>query len=491
MITIGIDAGTSVVKSVAYASDGTELAVVRRPTKVEHPRPGWAEQDMDEVWQAVAGTINELVAEVGSDVGALSVTAQGDGCWLVDSDGRPTGPAMLWNDARSAPIAARWAESGLLDELFRINGSVGFAGLPHAQLTWLAEHAPARVEAASAVLSCGGWLYRCLTGRTAWDVSEASNPFLDARTGEYSEQVLDDLGLGWARRLLPEVVDGAGRVAPLRECAARLLGLEPGTPVVLAAYDVVSTAIGAGVTDPGQACTILGTTICTEVISDDPRLERAPVGMSLRTPARGRWMLASATLAGTEVVEWACRMLGLPNPENLTELAEHADPGSKGLLMLPYLSPGGERAPFYDPTARGSLHGLSLEHGPAEIARACLEGLAMVIRDCLRASAADPTELRLTGGGAANPLWRRVIADVTGLPVVRTTDAQAGARGAAVTAHAVLEGRGIAEVAADLVGTSEPVRPTEANRATYEDAYARFVEARTSAQAAHWFRPAH
>lgn len=490
MITIGIDAGTSVVKSVAYASDGTELAVTRRPTRVERPRPGWAEQDMPEVWSAVADTVAELVAELGTDVAALAITAQGDGCWLVDAAGRPTGPALLWNDARASTIAASWADSGLLAELFKINGSVGFAGLPHAQLSWLAEHEPARIAAAEKVLTCGGWLFHCLTGRLAWDVSEASNPFLDARTGQYSTAVLGELGLDWARRLLPEAVDGAQRIAPLQGSAAARLGVAEGTPVVLGAYDVISTAIGAGVTEPGQACTILGTTICTEVISDGPRLERTPVGMSLRTPMPGRWMLASATLAGTEVVEWACRMLGLPNPENLTELAEQAEPGSKDLLMLPYLSLGGERAPFYDPAARGSLQGLSLEHGPAEIARACLEGLAMVIRDCLLSSTAQPTELRLTGGGSANPLWRQVIADVTGLPVVRTTDEQAGARGAAVTAHALLAGRDITEVARDLVATSDPLLPDETNRALYDDAYARFVGVREAAQAAGWFRRA-
>ncbi|GAA2781266.1 FGGY-family carbohydrate kinase [Saccharopolyspora taberi] len=490
MITIGIDAGTSVVKAVAYAEDGAELAVVRRPTQVEHPRPGWAEQDMTEVWDAVATTVAELVSTVRQDVSALAVTAQGDGCWLVDAAGDPVGPAMLWNDSRAAATAGRWAETGLLDELFAINGSVGFAGLPHAQLSWLAEREPARLAAADKVLTCGGWLYRCLTGRLAWDVSEASNPFLDARSGAYSGEVLAKLDLEWARRLLPDVVDGPDRVAPLSEQAGRRLGVPAGTPVVLAAYDVVSTAIGAGTTAPGQACTILGTTVCTEVLSDSPKLERSPVGMSLRTPMPDRWMLAYATLAGTEVVEWTCRMLGLPNPENLTELAVHAEPASRGLLMLPYLSPGGERAPFYDPRARGSLHGLSLEHGPAEIARACLEGLALVIRDCLDASTAAPTELRLTGGGSANPLWRQVIADVTGLPVLRAADAQSGARGAAVTAQALLSDRPIADVAADLVGTAEPVLPITAHRDRYEDAYARFRAAREAARAAQWFRPA-
>jgi erythritol kinase (D-erythritol 1-phosphate-forming) len=490
VITIGIDAGTSLVKSVAYSEDGTELTVVQRPTKVDHPRPGWAEQDMDEVWDAVAATVRELIATIRQDVFAVALTAQGDGCWLVDSAGLPTGPAVLWNDARATTITRRWTESGVLDELFAVNGSVGFAGLPHAQLAWLAEHDPHRVTAASKVLTCGGWLYRCLTDRVAWDVSDASNPFLDISSGEYSFDIPDKVGLGWAERLLPEIVDGTRRIAPLTGTASERLGVPAGTPVVLASYDVISTAIGSGTTQPGQACTILGTTICTEVLSESPQLDRAPIGMSLRTPMPDRWMLAYATLAGTEVVEWTCRMLGLSGPEDLTELAERAEAASRGLLMLPYLSPAGECAPFYDPSARGTLHGLTLEHGPAEIARACLEGLAMVIHDCLRASTAKPAELRVTGGGSANPLWRQVIADTTGLPVVRTSDAQAGAKGAAVTAHSLLQDQQITDVAADLVSATEPLRPIANNRSRYEEAYERFLAARNSAQAAAWFRPA-
>ncbi|MBE9375171.1 carbohydrate kinase [Saccharopolyspora sp. HNM0983] len=486
MITIGIDAGTSVVKSVAYTADGTELAVVRRPTRVHHPEPTWAEQDMDEVWTAVADTVAELAAGLDDPVRAIGITAQGDGCWLVDRAGRPTGPALLWNDARAGDIAAHWAGAGLLDQVRAMNGSVGFGGLAHAQLTWLAEHEPARVAAADHLLSCGSWLFHRLTGTTGWDVSEACNPFLDSRTGQYSTEILELLGLDWARRLLPDVLDGPDRVAALHPATADRVGLPAGTPVVLGSYDVVSTALGAGATEPGQACSILGTTLCTGTITDDPGAART--GMQLRTPMPGRWMLANATLAGTEVVDWACRALGSPGPGQLTELAGRAEPGSGGLLVLPYLSPGGERAPFYDPAARGSVHGLRLDHGPAEIARACLEGLAAVIHDCLHSSDARPTELRLTGGGSTSPLWRQIIADITGLPVVRTTDEQAGARGAALTALSVLDGHELTAVAAEVVDTATPVEPDPAHHERYADLVARFAAAREDARAAGWYR---
>src|SRR5690606_13356379 len=132
------------------------------------------------------------------------------------------------------------------------------------------------------------------------------------------------------------------------------------------------------------------------------------------------------------------------------------------------------RAPFHDPHARGSLHGLSLVHGPAEIARACLEGLAMVIHECLRANAVQPSEIRLTGGAAANRLSRQITACVTGRPGVRTADAQAGAKGAVITARSVLERRSLSEVADELVTPADTVEPNPTDHDRYTEAFERF-----------------
>src|SRR5690242_17050310 len=98
MVAISIDAGTSLVKSVAFADDGTELFVARRAVPIARPQPGWSEQDMHAVWQAVEETLREVVEHVNHDVRFLSLTGQGDGCWLIDNDGEPVGPAILWND---------------------------------------------------------------------------------------------------------------------------------------------------------------------------------------------------------------------------------------------------------------------------------------------------------------------------------------------------------------------------------------------------------
>ena len=117
-------------------------------------------------------------------------------------------------------------------------------------------------------------------------------------------------------------------------------------------------------------------------------------------------MRAFPTLAGAEVTHWAVRQLGLSGPSELSQLADKVAPGADGLCFLPYLSPAGERVPFLNTGARGSLLGLSFEHGREHIARAVLEGLSLVIRDCLQASQEAPFPLRVCGlcGGGEEPV---------------------------------------------------------------------------------------
>ena len=478
MAAICVDAGTTVIKAVGYGEPGTEAVVVRHDTTVSRPAPGWAEQDMGAVWDAVADAVRAVAAALDGPVDFVAVTAQGDGCWLVDQAGEPTGPAILWNDGRAAATVDAWTRSGLAERAFRINGSTAASGLPHAILSWLREHDPDRLDRSAASLTCGGWIFSRLTGELAADESDASAPFMDLRTRRYSPELLELFGLGWAGRLLPE--PRTDRVAGLTPAAAALLGLPTGTPVVMAPYDIAATALGAGAVRPGQACGILGTTLCVETVVARPDLDGAPVGITIALP--DGYLRAFPTFAGTEVVQWACRLLGLSRPAELSELAARCEPGARGLAFLPYLSPAGERAPFSDTLARGSFLGLSVEHGREHIARAVLEGLTLVIQDCLAASGPAPHELRVCGGGAASALWLQLIADVTGLPVLRPADAEVGARGAFLVGLAATGAAPSVEAAADdHVRLREAVRP----RPGHADAYQDFLTLRATS-AASW-----
>jgi erythritol kinase (D-erythritol 1-phosphate-forming) len=484
MATICVDVGTSVIKTVAFDDRGTEIALARQETKVLRPAPGFSEQNMDLVWDAAAATVRTVVEQLPDPVSLISLTAQGDGCWLVDAEGHPTGHAILWNDARGAKIVDRWREAGVFKDAFRRNGSQAFAGLPNAIFSWLKLNDPDRLERSHKSLCCNGWIFYNLTGRMAIDESDASVPFFDVRERCYCPELLRLYGLEWAERLLPDVLPNDHRVGELSSTAAVELGLAAGLPVVMSPYDVASTAIGVGAVSDGQACSILGTTVCTEVVMNRVNLEGEPSGLTLPFGPPGLYLRAFPTLAGSEVIDWAVRQLGLSEAPELSRLAANVAPGAGGLCLLPYFSPAGERVPFLNTGARGSFFGLSFEHGREHIARAVLEGLSLIIRDCLKAAQEGPTPLcvcGLCGGGANSDVWCQLIADVTGTPTFRTADQEVGAKGAFI-AGLVAVGReaDFPSAAKDYVRIRDVFEPDKARHARYDELFEQFLAIRES-----------
>lgn len=481
MHTLCLDAGTSLIKAVVFDEAGNALATARRPATVSRPEPGFAEQDMAAVWAGAVAVLREAAEQAGRPIDAIALTAQGDGLWLVDAAGEPVGPAVLWNDARNAAGVVRWMADGTAERVFALTGSTTFAGQPSAILAWLREHRPEPLARAAAALTCGSWLYQRLTGETALDVSDASAPWLDVDGQSYSAEVLDALGLAWARPLLPPLRRATDPAGALGSAAAAAIGLTAGTPVVLAPYDIAATALGSGAVATGDACSILGTTLCTEVVVDRADVSGPPSGFTIALGVDGLRLRAHPTLAGTEVIQWAAQLMGLDGPARIPELARRAAPGAGGLVVLPYLSPAGERAPFLAPEARGTLHGLTVEHGREDVARAVLEALSHVVRECLESAAVAPERLRLCGGGAASDVWCQLIADITGLPTTRPADAEVGAKGAmVVAATATGAAATVADAAARLVRPGTSFAPDPAARSLYDERHRAFLDLRAA-----------
>ena len=349
MSRIGVDVGTSRVKAVRFDDGWAEVDSAGESTVVLSSPDGRREQDMEQVWEAVARVVTEVVSRCPDQVELVAVTAQGDGTWLIDAEGRPVGEALLWNDNRAARLIDRWQLDGVLEEAFRTSGSLGAPGLANAQLRWLREHEPRRLESATTLLSCGSWVYHRLTGERVLERSDAANPFCDARTWEYDDGLLELFDLSDLAGLLPPVVSGSEAVAPLRADVAERLGLPAATPVALASYDVVTSAVGSGVGRAGTAMAVLGTTLCVGVAGEDPLLDRTASGMTLPSGTDGRWLVAFATLTGTEALDWAARTLGLADAGSVARLAATSTRTDLP-LFLPYLSPAGSGPRSWTPT---------------------------------------------------------------------------------------------------------------------------------------------
>ncbi len=473
-----IDAGTTMVKSVLFDDDGREAAVARQATSVTAPEPGWSEQDMYSVWDAVVHTVRQVVHGGEVEVSIVAVTGQGDGCWLVGEDGRPTGPAILWNDGRAAEIVDAWDAEGRLTDAFRVNGNLAFPGTQNAILTWLHRHDPERLERSHRALYCDGWLYHRLTGRLAVEESDAASPFLDLAERAYSPAILEMFDMPWAQRLLPEVLSGPARVGTLLDTPATELRLPARTPVVMAPFDIPSTAIGIGAVRPGSANSVLGTTLSTQVSVAGADTSGVVAGMTLPIGVGDIYTRSIPAMAGVGVVTWAMQLIGLDNPNWLSDLAASSVPGARGLFIHPYLSPAGERAPFRDTHARGSMVGLSFEHTRSDVARAALEGLSYVVRDCLRFGAESVSELRLCGGGANSAFWCQLLADVTGAPTARSTDSEIGAKGAYLTAVTTVTGEDMAAAVDRTVTLRDRFEPDPGRSAAYDELFDDFLALR-------------
>lgn len=480
---IGVDAGTSVVKAVAFADDGSVLRVAARPTRTLTPAPGHAEQDLEEVIAAVGEVVREVAA--GEAPRVVGITAQGDGVWLLDADGRAVRPPILWSDARAAGVLAEWLQNGVADQGFRSCGSVLFPGAAAPLLAYLQQHEPASLAAASTAGYCKDAILQRLTGARVTDISDASLPFFDPRTREYHEDTFTLYGIAEWRHLLPPVDPTPAPLRALTNEGAALTCLPAGTPIHAGPFDLSATMLGAGVTALGDALVILGTTLGCAVLVDDPGTHGDPAGMLLCTPQPDRWVRVMPAMVGTPPLEWILGITGLRR-EELDDALARTTPGAGGVVILPYLAPAGERAPFVDPYARGQALGLSLESTREDLVRAVCEGIAYAVRDCLEAAGLGPGgQVYLGGGGVRSAGWRQILADVLQRPLLLGRQPEPGARGAALAAmHA-------AGLHVDESAWTQPegeVLPRPAYASRYDTGFA-FYRDRTQAARGHWRGP--
>ena len=451
-LIIGLDAGTSVLKSVAFTIDGTQVGMTSRPNAYTRFGRGCVEQDMLRTWDDAQQTLWDLAAVVpnlAERVVALAVTGQGDGCWLIDADGEPVGDGLIRLDSRAAEMAAIFVAGPDHAAHYATTGTGLNACQQSIQLAWMQQHQPERLERAATALHCKDWLYFKLTGVRAVDPSEAVFTYGDFRSRSYAPDVCERLGLAGHAGLLPEIVDGAQTHHGLSATAAAATGLPSGLPVVLGYVDVVCSAIGGGLYDVGGevGCSILGSTgmhMRMSVGAEAVALNPACSGYTMALPTPGHYAQIQSNMAGTVNIDWAiemarqaCAMAGIDaNRQALLAGADAhvaaATPGSA--LYHPYILQAGERGPFMNADARAQFVGLSTNTTFAGLIRAIYEGLGLAARDCYSVMGKIPEEIRVTGGAARSSSLLQIFADVLGSSVRRVMRDETGAAGAAMIA---------------------------------------------------------
>jgi len=450
-IIIGIDAGTSVIKAVAFDTAGLQIAVASARNHYVTGEDGSATQSLEQTWRDCVQALRGLADKVEDLAGrtlAIAVTGQGDGTWLVGRDNNPVGDAWLWLDARAAPTVRRLGAQSSDRPRFEATGTGLNTCQQGAQMAHMDGTSPDLLDHAEVALHCKDWLYLNLTGVRATDPSEASFTFGNFRSRQYDDTVIEALGLGHRRHLLPTIVEGTEVTHRLSSSAAVATGLLMGTPVCLGYVDMVMTALGAGVwTGSGNAaCSTVGSTGVHMMArrAGDVHLNKESTGYVIALPVPDMVTQVQTNMSATLNIDWILKIAA----DLMSELGQevsHADlvaridgwltksrPGV--LLYHPYISEAGERGPFVNADARAGFIGLSSRHGFADMVRAVVEGLGMATRDCYAAMGPLPAELRLTGGAARSRSLRTVLGASVNAPIRVSSREEAGAGGAAMMA---------------------------------------------------------
>ena len=451
-VIIGIDAGTSVIKSVAFSIDGTQLAAAAIPNSYVTLPNGGVEQDMARTWADAAATLKQLTEQIpnlASRLIAISVTGQGDGMWLVDKHGAPVAPAWLWLDARAVDIVEEFTSSQNYAAHYAQTGTGVNVCQMSVQMAWMQRHRPDVLAKATHSFHCKDWIYFNLCGDRATDPSEANFTFGNFKDRAYQTDILEHLGISHTRKLITPIVDGTIDCGQLTAAAAQATGLKAGTPICLGYVDVLCTGLGGGLYDPtGQSgCTIVGSTgmhmrLQTDVSKVELNSEKS--GYTMAFPAPGMVAQIQSNMASTLNIDWLLDVArGVLNDcgvertradllRGMDEKLLARKPGK--LLYHPYISKAGERGPFMEPTARAMFNGLDTTADYYDMMRSVFEGLAFAARDCYSAMGPIPQEIRITGGAARSKALRTILASTLNARVRSVSREEAGAAGAAMIA---------------------------------------------------------
>jgi xylulokinase len=441
---LAFDLGTGGCKAALWSADGTCVAETFAAYPTAHPAPGLAEQRPQDWWDAVVGSTRRLLDAAAPDpatIAALALSGQSLGVVPVDDDGALLLDATpIWSDTRGGPQAASVFRSIAEEDWYGRTGNGFPAGLYTAfKIMWLREHRPDVLARTRVVLGSKDWINLRLTGAVATDHSYASGSGVyDLAAGDYDDELLAATGLD--RSLLPPIVAATDVVGALTDGAARELGLRAGTPVLAGGVDNSCMAIGARNLAEGELYGSLGSSSWLTVTSAQPVLDPVIRPFVFASVAPGLFHSAVSTFGSGTSLAWLAETLladaAAREPARLMELAGASVPGARGLLFLPTLSGG--TVLEGGPDARGAFVGLDLAHTPADLVRACLEGIAFALGralDALRGLTTIGDEVLVVGGGSKSALWRQIYADVFGMPVVKTTiDQQAASLGAAAVA---------------------------------------------------------
>ena len=443
---LGIDIGTSATKALILSHSGKVVATASQPHELLSPKPGWFEQDPQGWWLAACQAVKAAMRKAKlkkEDIEAIGLSGQMHGSVFLDEKGRIVRHALLWNDQRTADQSKAIIEAaGGEKKILKMTGNLPLTGYTAPKILWLKENEGKKWARVSNVVLPKDYIRFRLTGDFATDVGDASGTALfDVKKRKWSSELIELLKLDEA--LFPQVYESTEVTGVLHSEAAAAMELNEGTPVVAGSGDVMTGAIGNGITEAGLVNAALGTSGVMCAFSDKPAIDKEGRLATMCHAVPGKYVVFGCMLSAAGSLQWYADQLGEKTVGKkgdvfgkLMKLAEKSPAGANGTLFMPYLT--GERCPHNDPDARGGWIGVTRRTEEADLVRSLVEGVTFGMNDMLRIMR-DELELpvkqiRATGGGSQSTLWRQMQADVYGTPIALMSSEEGAAYGAALLA---------------------------------------------------------
>ena len=477
---VGMDVGTGGTRAVVVDAAGRLIAGAsseHAPFKSAHP--GWAEQDPEDWWRAAQEAIRGALAaapEPREPIAAIGLTGQMHGAVMLDENGTVLRPALIWCDTRTQPQCDWLTEKIGYERLIELTCNQALPNFTLTKLLWVKEHEPEIFARIRHILCPKDYVRYRLTGEFAIDVQEASGTLLlDVTHRRWSREVAEAAGIpeSWLPRLheSPEVC------ARISEGAAGLTGLPAGTPVVAGAGDQGAGAVGMGILQPGSVSATIGTSGVVFAATAAPTRDARGRLHTFCHAVPGLWHVMGVTQSAGLSLRWYKETFCAGQDyDELTKAAGRVPAGSEGLEWAPYLL--GERTPHLDPEVRAAFAGISTGHTAAHFVRAVLEGVAYSLKDTFTLFAVlgiPVNRIRLGGGGARGPLWRKIQAGIYGQAVEVLTAEEGGAFGSALMAGV---GAGhwanLDEACGQAIEVASRIEPEASDVAAYKAGYAKW-----------------
>ena len=377
-LVLGVDVGSQSIKVVLVDEGGDVVASGSAALSMTHQHDGWAEQDPQTYCTALRDAVRAATAGIEpTRVVAMGLGSQVDGVVACDADGEPLRPAIIWLDKRATEQCDRLVAAVGEELLAERTGLVADASHSAPKMMWIRDHEPPVWQRAATLAPVGSYLLHHLTGSHAQDAANASSTMVyDVTRGDFDESLCAAADLDPS--MFAPVRPSTEVVGTLLPDVASEFGLPASCAVVVGTGDEHAASVGAGAIEAGVVVDVTGTAEPVTTVSAAP--VRDPLGL-VETHGHavpGSWLIENPGFVSGGSTLWLAGLLGVPQAE-VFPLALAAPPASEGVLFLPALS--GATAPRWNDRMRGGLLGLAMNHTPAHVARAVLEGCAFALRD--------------------------------------------------------------------------------------------------------------